>query len=305
MKSVIMFCGKGGVGKTTCAAAAALHYASEGNKTLVISTDFTPSLRHIYEIGTSTDSADPVMVTHGLYIKEVGYAEAKHLWDSRFGTEVYEVFSAFVDISYDEFVDFITSILPGIRDEFMVDYIRELAESGRYDKIVWDTAPAGQTLGLLRIPSLINQHLKPAPRIYSMLRTSTKGRRSVLDVIKGWEELSRRDIDFLRRDVEFNLITITEALAVYQLDGIFQEFESYGLHVDRIIINQMLIGSAPESFRTRAEMHQRYASELSARYTQSQRVLPLLPYEVRGITSLREVEKALFSDESICRQHRA
>jgi len=51
---ITMFCGKGGVGKTTCAAATALHYALSGRKTLAISTDATPSLSHIFEVGGAT-----------------------------------------------------------------------------------------------------------------------------------------------------------------------------------------------------------------------------------------------------------
>jgi len=143
MKNIVMFCGKGGVGKTTCAAATALHYANKGKKTIIISTDFTPSLRDIYEID---------------YLDEIGYEEIERLWDQKFGPEVYGVFSTVVDISYEEFVAFVATIVPGIRDEFMVDYIRELSESAEYERIVWDTAPAGQTLGLLGMPSIVNEH---------------------------------------------------------------------------------------------------------------------------------------------------
>ena len=56
-KNVTMFGGKGGVGKTTCAAAAALHYASQGEETIITSTDFTPSLRDIFELESSMKPA--------------------------------------------------------------------------------------------------------------------------------------------------------------------------------------------------------------------------------------------------------
>ena len=116
-KNVTMFCGKGGVGKTTCAAATALHYAAMGAKTLVISTDFTPSLRHIFELEGSGKRGK---VAEGLYLGEISYDDVKELWDKKFGAEVYDVFSTFVDIGYDEFVDFVATILPGIRDEFIM-----------------------------------------------------------------------------------------------------------------------------------------------------------------------------------------
>ena len=112
-----MFAGKGGVGKTTCAGATALHYASLGEPTLIISTDPTPSLSHIFEISSKQK---PVKVLDNLFLAELGLDEVKQMWDRKFGKEVYEVFSSFVSIKYDAFVDFMSSILPGLSDEFMV-----------------------------------------------------------------------------------------------------------------------------------------------------------------------------------------
>ena len=72
--SIIMFAGKGGVGKTTCAAATALHYASSVGQTLAISTDATPSLSHVFEV---TDDSKPAKVKDSLYINELGAAEVE------------------------------------------------------------------------------------------------------------------------------------------------------------------------------------------------------------------------------------
>ena len=294
MKDIVMFCGKGGVGKTTCAAATALHYANDGKKTIIISTDFTPSLRDIYEI---EGVEKPARIADGLYLDEIGYEEIERLWDQKFGPEVYGVFSTVVDISYEEFVAFVATIVPGIRDEFMVDYIRELSESKEYERIVWDTAPAGQTLGLLGMPSIVNEHLKPAPRIYSRLKASRKTKRSVLDVIKGWEELSNKDMEFLRNDVEFNLVTIPEALAVRQLDDIIGEFQSYGLNINNMIINHVVKDPDSDFLCTKAAMQQGYISEISAKCGGNQRILYMFPYEVKGMERLKEAERVLFAND--------
>jgi len=288
-----MFGGKGGVGKTTCAAATALHYASSGEETIVISTDFTPSLGDIFELQSSEK---PAKASERLYAAEIGYEEVKRLWDEKFGHEVHEVFSAFVDIGYEEFVDFVATILPGIRDEFMVDYIREVAESDRFERVVWDTAPAGQTLGLLRMPSLVSQHLNPAARIYSRLKTTPKRRRSVLEVIKGWEELSSKDIEFLRNGVAFNLVTIAEGLSVSQLDSMTTEFRHHSLEIDRIIINQVVEEPDSEFLRSRARMQHNYILEIEGKYGINATKLPLFPYEIKGMERLRKVERALFGD---------
>ena len=190
-----MFAGKGGVGKTTCAAAAALHYASLEQRTLAISTDPTPSLGHIFEVD---NHQRPIKISEALYLDEIGVDQVKAMWDRKFGREVYQVFSTFVDVEYDEFVDFVSSVVPGIRDEFMMDYIREMAVGSEYKRIIWDTAPLGQTLGLLSTPAMLGKHLRTAPRIYSKLKMGNDSRRPVLDIIKGWEALSAMDMDFLR-----------------------------------------------------------------------------------------------------------
>lgn len=291
-RNVTMFSGKGGVGKTTSAAATALNHATSGKRTLVVSTDFTPSLRDIFELESSDK---PARVTDNLYLDEISYGDVKALWEKKFGPQVYEVFSAFVDIEYGEFTDFVASILPGIRDEFMVDYIRELSESGRFDSIVWDTAPAGQTLGLLRMPSLMNNHLKPAARIYSSLKATPNTKRSILGVIREWQELSDRDMEFLRSRVEFNIVTIAEALAVHQLDDIFGEFRGYGLTIDRLIVNQVIEKADSAFLASKARAQQGYLAELKGRYGLDSRILPLLPYEVKGIDRIREVERRLFT----------
>jgi len=290
---VTMFAGKGGVGKTTCAGATALHHASLNEATLAISTDPTPSLSHIFEI---EDKQKPAKVLGELYLAELGTEEVKQLWDRKFGKEVYEVFSSFVSVSYEEFVDFIASILPGIRDEFMVDYIRELSQKTEYKHIVWDTAPLGQTLGLLQTPTMLREHLKPAPRIYSKLKLGKETRKPVLDIIKGWEGLSGEDMDFLRYGVRFIIVTIPEALAIQQLDSIFDEFGKYGFKAEQLVINNVIKEVGDSSFLQAKAAQQKEYIELLYRRYQGIRIieLPLFPHEIKGIDKLREVEKSLF-----------
>ena len=294
-KNVIMLCGKGGVGKTTCAAATALHCAATGQKTLVISSDLTPSLRDIFEI---EGGQKPAKVSDNLYVDEISYEGIKALWDKKFGPEVYDVFSSLVDISYEEFVDFITSILPGLRDEFMVDYIRELSESGQFEKIVWDTAPAGQTLGLLHMPSMVNEHLKAAPRIYSSLIATGPRKRSVLGVIKAWQELSDNDMEFLKKEVELNLVTIAEALAVRQIDGILAELQNYGLRINHLIINQVVEEPDSPFPQSKARMQQTYIAELERKYSSKFTILPLFPDEIKGTEKLKDVARRLFDSRA-------
>ena len=287
-----MFGGKGGVGKTTCAGATALHYARMGLNTLVISTDPTPSLSDIFEVN---GKQKPAKVAENLHLAELGTDEVKDMWDKKFGHEVYEIFSALVSIEYEEFVDFITSVLPGLRDEFMVDYIKDLAQVGTYDKIVWDTAPLGQTIDLLKTPAMLREHLKPAPKIYSRIKIGSRSRRPILDIIKGWADLSARDMQFLKSEVEFNLVTIPEALAVQQLEGVFAAFAENGFRLNQLIINNVIQAVDSHFLHSKREQQQHYIRFIQEEYADlSTNELPLFPYEIKGLQRLSEIGSTLF-----------
>ena len=295
-RKVVMFAGKGGVGKTTCAAATALNFAINGNKTLVVSTDLTPSLRHIFDM---RKQKKPIKISGSLYLDEIGMQQVKQMWDDKFGREVYGVFSSFVDVEYEEFVDFVSEILPGMREEFMVDYIRELTLRKEYQKVVWDTAPLGQTLGLLDTPSMLAKHLRTAPRIYTRLKLGGESNRSVLDIIKGWEELSARDTDFLRNEVGFVIVTIPEALAVEQLDEIFSEFVRHQLKIECLVINNVIEDVSSDFLLAKSRQQNVYISTLYDRYHDLRIVkLPMFPYEVKGMEKISQIHARLFGDRA-------
>jgi arsenite-transporting ATPase len=287
-----MFGGKGGVGKTSCAASTALHYASLGQRTLVISTDAAPSLSHIFEI---RGDRKPVRVQGSLYMDELGLTEVREMWDRKFGREVYEVFSSFIDIDYESFVVFMTSLLPGLSDEFMVDYIRELRSGSEYDSIIWDTAPLGQTLTLLQTPAMLQEHLKMAPRIYSKLKVGQKSREPIMDIIKRWQKLSADNMDFLRNEVEFTMVTIPEALAVEQLRGVIGELKGYGIRVQQLIINNVVKAEGSDFLLTKASHQKPYIDAIYDKYSELKLIeLPLFPYEIRGLDGLNKAAGVLF-----------
>lgn len=288
---VHVFLGKGGVGKTTCSAATALRCAESGEPSLVISTDPTPSLSHIFEIAGAHRERE---VEPGLFLTELGLEDVRRMWNEQFGREVYAVFSSFVAVDYETFVEFVTGVLPGLNEEFMVDYIRRLALNARYRNLVWDTAPLGQTLALLGMPSLLAEHLRAAPRIYSHLRTSGDGRESLMEVIRRWQRLAAECMAFLRRDVRFSMVTIPEALAVAQLDGVVAELARHGIEVSRLIINNV-VQQADSAFLEQKRQQQRpQLDRLRLRFGSVPIAeIPLFPQEVRGVDRLRAVGQLL------------
>jgi arsenite-transporting ATPase len=288
---VQVFLGKGGVGKTTCSAATALQIADDGQSSLVISTDPTPSLSHIFEIEGAHRERE---VRPGLFLTELGLDDVRNMWNEAFGRDVYGVFSSFVDIDYGTFVQFMTSVLPGLNEEFMVDYIRRLSLEARFRHVVWDTAPLGQTLALLGMPSMLSEHLRTAPRIYSHLRTTGDRKESVIEILTRWRDLAAECMEFLRRDVVFSMVTIPEALALQQLDGVVDELRRYDLKISRLIINNVVQVADSPFLAQKRRQQQAHLEQLRERHGGVPMVeIPLFPQEVRGVERLRSVGRLL------------
>ena len=297
-KRVLMFGGKGGVGKTTCSATTALHYASLGRKTLIISSDLTPSLSDIFEMEVGA-TEKPVKGMENLYALEISPDEVMKRWKEKFGPEVYEAASSLIDMDYDEIIDYV-AIAPGIQEEFMLDYILERVKDGRYDLIVWDTAPAGDTLRLLDLPYKFLKHLRMAPKFYFEVRDTFKLKKvPFLNLIVSWKALAQEVTDFVRNpdNTEFILVTIPEALGVYQARRLVGEFERYGLAVHYLIINNVIKNPDCEFHRARMEMQAPYINLLADEYGQRMEItkLPLFAHEVKGVDRLRELRKVLFA----------
>ncbi|MBN1954990.1 MAG: ArsA family ATPase [Anaerolineae bacterium] len=298
-KRVLMFGGKGGVGKTTSSAGTALHYARQGRRTLIISSDLTPSLSDIFETEIGCQET-PVAGVENLFALEIDPDEVMRRWKKKFGPEVYEALSAMIDMPYDEVVDYV-AMAPGIQEEFMLDYILERIHKD-YQMIVWDTAPAGDTLRLLGLPQRFLEHLRLAPRVYLEVRdTFNLSKTPFTEIIAGWTELARQVIDFFSDpdNVEFILVTIPEALGVYQSRRVISELAQHGLDVRHIVVNGVIAQPDCDFHRQRMEMQQPYVQMLREEYGERATLIqmPSLPYEVKGVERLQEIEAFLFGGE--------
>jgi arsenite/tail-anchored protein-transporting ATPase len=295
-KRVLMFGGKGGVGKTTSSAATALHYASAGERTLIVSSDLAPSLSDIFEaeIG-ATETRVPGI--DNLFALEINPDEVMRRWKEKFGEQIYQAASVVVDMPYDEIVDYV-AMAPGIQEEFMLDFILERVRDRRYDRIVWDTAPAGDTLRLLDLPRRFLRHLRAAPKVYFKAQDLLGlSKTPFLQLIESWTVLSQAIADFFHdpANAEFVLVTIPEALGVYQSRRIVKDLTGSGLTVRHVIVNGIVATPDGEFLRRRAEMQRPYLEMLSQEFGEQALIkVPLLPYEVKGIEKLREVESFLF-----------
>jgi arsenite-transporting ATPase len=300
-----MIGGKGGVGKTTCASAIALHFSLLGKKTLIISSDPTPSLSDIFEMKIG-DQETPIEKAKNLYGIEVSSEVVLRKWKERFGPEIYEVVSSFASLDYD-FVDYIGGA-PGIEEEYMLNYILELVEGGQYDLVVWDTAPAGHTLRLLHLPQIFLKHLEAATKFYmnlysyfEKLKEAVKlkgGKRSLLEIISGWEDLAEKVVNFIRdpQKTEFIIVTIPEALGVRQTERIIKDFDEYKLKVNHLIVNYVIQEADCNFHKIRSEMQKNYINMLRDQYSNRIKLIltPLFPHEIKGVEKIGRISEILF-----------
>lgn len=299
---IVMFCGKGGVGKTTCASATAIHYASKGKRTLLISTDPFPSLTDILEINVKGDITE-VPGVQNLKAVELDYDKVIDMWKIKFGDEIFEVISSFLPVE-EEIIDYIAGA-PGIDEEFALSYVLDLYVSGEYDVIVWDTAPAGGTLSLLHLQETFYNHMRDAARLYIRLKETLealtgRNKRDPLKIIGEWEKLAEDVLLMIRAEnTVAYLVTIPEGLGVNQTERIKQDLEKFQVSIGGIIINNYIpvefaIGS--DLLKKRIHVQAQYIDELEKMYSGSLPVvkLPLQGFEVKGLEALRRIEEQLY-----------
>ena len=228
-----MFTGKGGVGKTTMSVATALQYAQSG-KTLLISTDPSGSLSEIFSqpldqrVTTVAANLDAVELTRQLVLD---------LWRDKFADEIYTVLSSFLPVGR-EIIDYIEGA-PGIDEEFMLDYLLTMAQSGAYRMIVWDTAPTITTLNLLFIQQLFYSHLTQAQKVYLKVK-SVFNQVDPLALINKWRHLTAQIIELLQTETTAWVVANPERLPVEQALDIAGSLAEFGIGVNGFILNKML-----------------------------------------------------------------
>ncbi len=300
---LILFCGKGGVGKTTCSAATALHFADKGLKTLLISSDPAPSLSDILEMKCSERIIE-VPGVQNLHTVELGFEIVLEMWKVRYGGEVCQVISSFLPVG-EEIIDYIAGA-PGIDEEFMLAYVLDHFEEEEFDVVVWDTAPAGSTLYLLKLQEKFYKHLGEAGKLYLKIKEALdriKGKDvNPLKMISSWRELANRVLNMLWSErTRAEVVTIPEALGVFQTERIVTELGAFGVPLGKVIVNCVLSekNCTCEFHRERMDMQKKYIQILRDKYGEEKLVvLSLLPHEVKGISALREIESILFDTEA-------
>ena len=242
---IILFTGKGGVGKTTTAAATAIHAAKMGVKTLVISTDPAHSLSDALDIELSPE---PKQIAPNLYGQEFDvYYSMKKYW----GNMRQLMRTIFRWQGIDNIVAEELSVLPGMEEASAFLWIEKFYSEGDYELIVIDSAPTGETLTLLSLPQVTQSWLTKAfPGQSFAVKTMGALVRRTMDIPldKGYEELEnlfgkleKIQKIFINPDVtSIRLVANPERMVIQEAKRAYTYLQLYGYNVDGVIVNRIL-----------------------------------------------------------------
>lgn len=307
---LLLFGGKGGVGKTTCSAAVAVKLASEGVRTLHITSDMAPSLSDIYGLDVQNT---PTKVTKGLDAIEITQDKIAGVWKEKFGPDFVEILSHILDMegmledSHLDLLDYIGTA-PSLREETFLDVIMELALEGRYQRIIWDTAPAGETLKLLGMPLLMKRHLKAGAKVYEAvdrLAGAVSHRRTLSSIMEEWVDRSGKIAQFLKDNTYFFVVANPESLVVRQVERIMSTLRETGFELRGVIINRIAVEDG-SGFLTRMLSRQRpYIEELIglADGVPLARI-PITLEEIRGLAPLWALGERLLEQLAVLTKNR-
>lgn len=263
---VVLFTGKGGVGKTTTAASTALQIAAGGQRVVVTSADPAHSLADSFGVDLGSE---PTEVHPGCWAQQLdGRERLEENWaDIRdWMMEVFE-WAGVDEIAAEEL-----AMLPGLEEVFALTEVQTLCESGDYDVVVVDCAPTAETVRLLSLPDILSWYmdrLYPASRRMNRMVGPIVSKITSLPVASDSVFATGRRfydrIDAVRQilsDPEVTsvrLVVNPEAMVVAEARRTYTYLALFGYHVDAVVVNRVLPdevdGEWMEKWRTSQQAH--------------------------------------------------
>ena len=307
MGRIIIFTGKGGVGKTSLAAAHAVSSAAEGKKTLLVSTDMAHNLGDLFETEAGREVRRVMKCLDILeldpdWIMQDEYPDLSRVLGKLIGS------SSIPEANPGDYF-----LLPGFENLFSLLKIRKLYLSGIYDRIIVDCAPTGETLSLLKLPELLTWYMEkffPVGRFMVRIlspvsklkyKVSLPSHKAMDDV----EELHGQLVllQELLQDPEIctvRLVCIPEKMVVEETKRNYMYLNLYGYQVDRVFMNRVLPEDAGNDFMNHwKEIQKPYIKELESVFVHIPVTrIPWYPEEVRGVEAVQKLSEEVlrFSD---------
>jgi arsenite-transporting ATPase len=282
----LFFTGKGGVGKTTVSCASALQLASEGYKTLLLTTD---PASHIGEVLSQHvgDTIQPVTGVKNLVATIIGQRKATEEYKARILADASSKYSEDMLIAIKEELD-----SPCTEEMAAFDKFMHYVESDEFDVVVFDTAPTGHTLRLLELP------FDYSDQVSLMVTTTDKGTAAKSETQQRFERIIARMKD-PERSV-FAFVVYPESTPVVEAYRAMLDLKAAGIPTQFVVANQVL---SPEYcgndyFARRLAMQAKYLKEIKERFQLPMAVMPLLETEIKGLAMVERTARELFKNET-------
>jgi arsenite-transporting ATPase len=302
---ILFYTGKGGVGKTSVAAATALRCAQLGYRTIVLSTDAAHSLGD--SLGVEL-RAEPLPIAPNLWAQEIN---ALHELQSSWG----QVQEYLRDLLAWQGVETIAqgelSVIPGTEELFSLLQIKRHHDEGQYDVIVVDAAPTGETLRLLSLPDIMRWWIaRLFPIARALLKVVRPVARRVTDMPIADDDVlasAQKAIDALvdvrtiltdQQITTARIVMNLEKMVIREAQRSLTYLSLFGYAVDAVIVNRILPEDVDGHFAAWRAMQQEYAPQVEELFAP----LPLLkaphyPREVIGAAQLAPMADALFGQQ--------
>jgi len=237
--------GKGGVGKTTVAAASALRSAQLGYKTLVVSTDIAHSLADSLDVALESQ---PVRVAENLYAQEINVLDEIRLhWGEMQGY----IGSMLRKQGMNQAMAEELAIIPGMEEVVSLLHINRQAQTGEFDRVIVDAAPTGETIRLLTVPETFQWYMGRVTGMGDMtMRMATGLLRRVMpdkdpmtglnNLIAGVKELQKVLVD--PKITSYRVVLNPEKMVVKEGARAVTYLSLFGYPVDGVIVNRILPG---------------------------------------------------------------
>jgi arsenite-transporting ATPase len=307
---ILLFSGKGGVGKTSLAAATGLELSRLGYRTLVMSVDPAHSLADAFDIETELfhgKTGDPYTINERLAIHEVNIQkEIKRHWKqiSAYVVSVLRT-TGISDVEAEEL-----AILPGMEELSALMYVNQFRREERYDVIVLDCAPTAESMRFVSMPTTLEWYMK---HIFAFQRGLLKAVRPIANRVAPFELPSDdyfaniqnlfgrlEGIDELLEDpriTSVRLVTNPERMVLRETQRAFVYFTLHGLAVDGILVNRVLPPEVTDVYFQEWRASQaRILEEIDAYFAPVPvKRIPLFTHEVLGRERLEELARALYA----------
>ncbi len=309
---ILLFSGKGGVGKTSLAAATGLKLAKLGYRTLVMSIDPAHSLADSFDLDTDLfhmQTSDPLPINDQLFIQELNIQkEIKRHWQeiSSYVSSVLRT-TGISGVEAEEL-----AILPGMEELSAMMYINQYRREQRYDVVVLDAAPTAESMRFISMPTTLDWYMK---HIFPFQRNLLKAVRPIANRVAPFElppdtyfgnirDLFEKleGVDDIMEDphiTSVRLVTNAEKMVLRETQRAFVYFSLHGLTVDAVVVNRLLPAEVRDVWFQEWHLSQESIFHEIEDYFAPVPVkrVPLFSHEVLGKERLEELAHVLYAED--------